>query len=195
MMAIKVIIAEDHRIMREGLCALLATQQDIKVIGQAKNGLEVRPLVREHSPDVVVMDIAMPGLNGIEVARKILAESPEIKIVALSMLSQRRWVTAMLQAGALGYLLKSDCTVDELATCIRTVMRGKMHLSAGITKLLVTEYIHQIGKLKENGSRYSLLSDREREVFQLLVRALRQGKSPASSTSVVKPLKPTAAAL
>lgn len=172
-MAISVIIAEDHRIMREGLCALLETQKDITVVGEAKNGLEVQPLVRELSPDVVVMDIAMPGLNGIEVTRKLLAENPAVKIVALSMLSARRWVTAMLKAGARGYLLKSDCTVDELARCIRTVKEGKMYLSAGITNLLVTRYIQKLKdnsdqSLKESSSRYSLLSNREREVFQLL---------------------------
>lgn len=163
-MAVKVIIAEDHRIMREGLRALLDGQEDIKVVGEAKNGLEVLQLVRECAPHVVIMDVAMPGLNGIEATRQVLAEATGVKVVALSMISSRRWVTEMLEAGASGYLLKSDCTIEEMVRCVHTVLDGKMYLSSGITHLIVNEYLRN---RKGDGSMYSQLTSREREVFQL----------------------------
>lgn len=169
-MVVRVVIAEDHAIMRDGLRSLLGQQKGIELVGEAEHGLKVLPLVRKTTPDIVIMDIAMPGLNGIELTRKILAEAASVKVIALSMLSELRWVTAMLRAGARGYLLKSECTVQELAQCIRTVREGNMYLSAGIMGPVVKDYIQNLGQ--GNGSRYSLLSAREREVFQLLAEGL-----------------------
>jgi DNA-binding NarL/FixJ family response regulator len=161
----KVLLADDHKIVRDGLRNLLEKHADIMVAGEAEDGREALHLARKLSPDVVVMDIAMPDLNGIEATRQILAELPDIKVVALSMHSDKRFVAEMLKAGASAYLLK-DCAFEELITAIRTIMKDKIYLSPGIAGVVIEDYIRKDSRAES--SVFSLLSDREREVLQLM---------------------------
>jgi DNA-binding NarL/FixJ family response regulator len=169
-MALKIILADDHKIVRDGLRNLLEKDPGIVVAGEAEDGREALHLVRKLAPDVVIMDIAMPDLNGIEATRQILAETRNVKIVALSMHSDKRFVSEMLKAGASAYLLK-DCAFEELTTAIRTIMKGKIYLSPGIAGVVIEDYIRKGSA--EAPSAFSILSDREREVLQLMV----EGKS------------------
>jgi two-component system, NarL family, response regulator NreC len=162
---IKVLLADDHKIVRDGLRTLLEKHADIAVLGEAEDGREALQLAGKLSPDVVVMDIAMPELNGIEATRQILSEHPGIKIVALSMHSDKRFVSEMLKAGASAYLLK-DCAFEELIAAIRTIMKGKIYLSPGIAGVVLADYIRS--DRKSEPSVFSQLSDREREVLQLM---------------------------
>jgi DNA-binding NarL/FixJ family response regulator len=164
-MTIRVLLADDHKIVRDGLRNLLEKHADIAVLGEAEDGREALQLARKLSPDVVVMDIAMPELNGIEATRQILSEYPGIKIVALSMHSDKRFVSEMLKAGASAYLLK-DCAFEELITAIRTIMTGKIYLSPGIAGVVLEDYIRS--DRKPGPTVFSQLSDREREVLQLM---------------------------
>ena len=164
-MTIKVLLADDHKIVRDGLRTLLEKHADIAVLGEAEDGREALQLAGKLSPDLVVMDIAMPELNGIEATRQILSEHPGIKIVALSMHSDKRFVSEMLKAGASAYLLK-DCAFEELITAIRTIMKGKIYLSPGIAGVVLADYIRS--DRKSEPSVFSQLSDREREVLQLM---------------------------
>jgi len=162
---IKVLLADDHKIVRDGLRTLLEKNPDIVVAGEAEDGREALQMAKKLLPDVVVMDIAMPDLNGIEATRQILADRSDVRVVALSMHSDKRFVSEMLKAGASAYLLK-DCAFEELITAIRTVMKGKIYLSPGIAGVVIGEYIKK--DAKADSSVFSLLSDREREVLQLM---------------------------
>jgi DNA-binding NarL/FixJ family response regulator len=162
---IKVLLADDHKIVRDGLRTLLEKNSDIVVAGEAEDGREALQMAQKLLPDVVVMDIAMPDLNGIEATRQILADRSAVRIVALSMHSDKRFVSEMLKAGASGYLLK-DCAFEELITAIRTVMKGKIYLSPEIAGVVIGDYIKK--DAKADSSVFSLLSDREREVLQLM---------------------------
>ncbi len=164
-MKLRILLADDHKIVRDGLRNLLEKDPDILVVGEAEDGREALQLARALSPDVVVMDIAMPELNGIEATRQILAEAQGVKVVALSMHSDKRYVSEMLKAGASGYLLK-DCAFEELITAIRTIAKGKIYLSPGIAGVVLEDYIRK--GAKTDASVFSLLSDREREVLQLM---------------------------
>lgn len=163
-MSIRIILADDHAIVRHGLSRSFQQETDIEVIGQAKDGLSTVELVRELSPDVVVMDITMPDLNGIEATRQILKIFPHVKVIALSMHSSSKYVREMFKAGATAYLLK-DCPFEELVEAVRTVMSGKTYVSPSIGSMVVNDYISKPGR---EGSAFSVLSQREREVLQLL---------------------------
>lgn len=167
-MTTRVLLADDHKILRQGLQTLLQNEPDIEVVGQADNGRGAIELAKELRPDVVIMDVAMPDVGGVGATRELLNAVPTAKVVALSMHSDRRFVTGMLSAGASGYLLK-DSAFEELALSIRAVMRGELYLSAGITGVVVDELV---------GPRLAkepLLSTRETEVLRLLAA----GKSTA----------------
>jgi two-component system response regulator NreC len=164
-MAITILLADDHKILRQGLQTLLAKEIDMKVVAEAESGRDAVRLVRELSPQVVIMDVGMPDLNGIEATRQILQEFPETKVIALSMHSDRRFVTNMIKAGASGYLLK-DSAFEELATAIRVVMARKTYLSHEIAHVVVKDYVQ--GGSKDDASVFSVLSPREREVLQLM---------------------------
>lgn len=164
-MTIRVLLADDHKIVRDGLRTLLEKHADIAVLGEAEDGREALQMTRKLSPDIVVMDIAMPELNGIEATRQILSEYPGVKVVALSMHSDKRFVSEMLKAGASAYLLK-DCAFEELITAIRTVIKSKIYLSPGIAGVVLEDYIRK--NSKKDSSVFSVLSDREREVLQLM---------------------------
>lgn len=166
----KIIIADDHKIVREGLKTLLEKQSGMKVVAETKDGLEAVRLVQEHLPDLIIMDITMPGLNGIGAARRVKEICPAAKIIILSMHADRRYVIEALKAGAMGYLLK-DSAFDELIQAIKFVFKDKIYLSPDITDILVREYL--ITESDRVPNIYSLLSVREREVLQLLA----EGKS------------------
>ena len=165
-MTTRIILADDHRIVREGIRALLEEQPDIEVIAEAEDGQAVIQLARELSPDVVVMDISMPGLNGVTAAREILTESPDIKVLALSMHTDKRFVMKMLDTGAAGYLLK-DCAFEELTVAINAVVSGKKYLSPEIAHVVIQESLDHW--TEDDLTSPSVMSPREIEVTRLLV--------------------------
>jgi two-component system response regulator NreC len=169
-MAIRIILADDHQILRQGLKTLLGKEPDMEVVAEAEDGRKTVTLVREFSPNVVIMDVNMPDLNGIEATRQILSEYPDLKVIALSMHADRRFVINMLKAGAHGYLLK-DCAFEELAQAIRLVMANKTYLSPGVAEIVVKDYVHRVTSPSQ--SAFSVLTAREREVLQLMA----EGKS------------------
>lgn len=164
-MIIKILLAEDHEIVREGFRSLLEKQEDMEVIAEASDGLTAVRLVRELSPHIVVMDVAMPELNGIEATRQIRSMYPRVKIVALSIHSQNRYVEEMMKAGASGYLLK-NCAFQELTQAIRAVMDDKTYLSPKVARVVVEQVTNGEEKLTRKSP--IGLSAREREVLQLL---------------------------
>ena len=169
-MTIRVLIADDHQIVRQGLRTLLEKEPDLKVVAQSEDGRNTVRLARELGPEVIIMDVAMPDLNGIEATRQIVTEMPQVKVIALSMYADRRFVANMLKAGASGYLLK-DCAYEELVRAIRTVLAHKTYLSPGVTDIVVKDYVQ--GSPEQGASVFSVLSPREREVLQLM----SEGKS------------------
>jgi DNA-binding NarL/FixJ family response regulator len=162
-MPYSVLLVDDHQIVRQGLKGLLDHQADMRVVGEAGDGRTAVKATRELKPQVVVMDISMPELNGIDATRQILNESPITKVLALSAHGDRRMVIETLKAGAAGYLLK-DAAVEELVTAVRAIMSGETYLSPRIANVLVDEYLQ--GKT-ESGTP-TRLSSREREVLQLM---------------------------
>ena len=157
------LLADDHKILRQGLRTLLEQETDIHVVGEADNGRSSIKLTGELAPDVVIMDVAMPDLNGIDATRRITEVEPKTRVLALSMHSDGRYVRGMLQAGARGYILK-DCAAEELTHAIRTVMAGQVYVSPGVTGAIVNDYVRQLSAAGEPTS----LTHREREVLQLL---------------------------
>ena len=165
-MSIRVLIADDHKIMLAGLRSLLEKQTDIEVVGEADNGRKAVQMTQEKKPDVVVMDVSMPDLNGIEATTQIIESLPETRVIALSMHSDKRFVMGMLRAGASGYLLK-DCASQELANAIVQVAGGKKYLSPEITGVVINDFL--LGDSSEDVAiAASQLSPREREVLQLI---------------------------
>jgi two-component system, NarL family, response regulator NreC len=164
-MSMRILLADDHKITRQGLRSLLEKQQDMEVVAEAENGRAAARLAAEMAPDVIIMDVTMPDLNGVEATKQILSKSPDIKIIALSMHSDTLFVTEMLKSGAAGYLLK-DCAFEELTRAIRTVVDGKTYLSPSISGVVVEDYLHRLSKVDFSNS--DVLTDREREVLQLM---------------------------
>jgi two-component system NarL family response regulator len=161
-MSVQILIADDHQMLRDGLRAILEKDQNVEVIGEASDGRTAVEMARTLLPDVVVMDIGMPDLNGVEATRQIKAESPAVKVIALSRHSDKRYVVRMLEAGASGYVLKSGA-YDELRRAVEAVSRGEGYLSPRITGVLVDLHLHPASQ-PENPS----LGPREREIVQLL---------------------------
>jgi len=168
-MAVNIILADDHTLFREGLLSILNSELEFNVIAQADNGREVVKIARKLDVDVIVMDIAMPELNGIEATRQVLHDDPDLKVVALSMHSDRHFVSGMLKAGAKGYLLK-DCAGSELIKAIREVLQDRYYISEEISTNVLNDYV---GKLVREDETTSEISAREREVLQLIA----EGKS------------------
>jgi len=165
-MSIRVLIADDHKIMLAGLRSLLEKQTDFDVVGEAENGRKAVQMALKKTPDVVVMDVSMPDLNGIEATTQIVENLKETRVIALSMHSDKRFVMGMLRAGASGYLLK-DCASQELANAIYQVAAGKKYLSPEITGVVIDDFL--LGEGSEGvAAAASVLSAREREVLQLI---------------------------
>jgi len=161
----KILIADDHAVVRQGLTALIEKEEDMVVTAEAATGAEAIRLARECRPDVIVMDISMPDINGIEATRNITSEMSNVRVLALSMESDRRFVVEVLKAGASGYVLK-DSAFSELATAIRAVAAGETYLAPRITSVLIKEYLQRIPD--EVSATYETLSPREREILQLI---------------------------
>jgi two-component system, NarL family, response regulator NreC len=163
---IRILLADDHTVVRKGLRLLLEAQADFSVIADAADGREAVALAEKLSPDVVVMDVAMPTLNGIEAARQITGKQPQTAVVFLSMHSDEGYVLKALKAGARAYLLKDSAEYD-LINAVRAVSEGKAFFSPAISKMLVEDYMRQMREKAVEDS-YELLTTREREVLQLL---------------------------
>jgi two-component system, NarL family, response regulator NreC len=163
---IRILLADDHTIVRDGLRALLERQPDMEVVAEAGDGRECVHLSARHLPDVVLMDVAMPEMNGIEAARRIISDNPQTHVVMLSMHRDESYVLRSLKAGAKGYLLK-DSPRDEVLAAIRAAAAGRPWLSAKIAGLLREDYIRQL-ESRGLDDTYELLTGREREILQLL---------------------------
>jgi two-component system, NarL family, response regulator NreC len=170
-MAIRIALCDDHQIIREGLRSLLEKQSDMTVVGEGTNGLEAIRIAREKKPDIIVLDIAMPELNGIAAARRITVDFPSIKILALSMHSDHHFVTEMLEAGASGYMLK-DGAFSELTNAIRMIMTGGLFISPRLASSVLESFT---GKSKTTAKTHRKidLSERESEILQMI----SEGKS------------------
>ena len=167
---ITVVLADDHMIIRDGLRALLERQPDMEVVAEADNGRTALKHVKELSPDIVIMDIGMRELNGIDATRQIVKKSPGVKVLALSMYSDKRFIKGMLKAGASGYMLK-DSAFKELIDAIRVIIDDKTYISPSIASIVMDDYLDN--SPEKDGSMRALLTSRELEVLQLLA----EGKS------------------
>ena len=170
-MEIRILLADDHTVMRNGLRLLLERQPNLKVVGEASDGREAVEMAAAQAPDVVVMDIAMPHLNGVEAARQIASRSPHTAIAILSMHSDESYVIRSLKAGARAYLLKDSAEADLIAA-IHAITEGKSFFSPAVRSLLKEDYMRQLAEVGADDS-YELLTTREREVLQLVA----EGKS------------------
>jgi len=166
-MTIRILLVDDHQILRKGLAALIGAEEGMTVVGEAANGRDAVEKTRELRPDVVIMDVEMPDLNGIEATRRILAENPQTRLIALSMHSDRRFFAEMLKAGATAYLLK-DSAFEELAAAIRAVMAKQVYLSPQVADAVVDGYLHGTPNGAEQPGAFAALTSREREVLQLV---------------------------
>jgi len=162
---IRILIADDHTLLRNGICALLEDEQDMVIVGEANDGREAVRLADQFKPNVVLMDIAMPLLNGLEATRQIKREHPEINVLVLTMYDHEEYFRQMLAVGASGYIIKR-AAASELVSAIRAVYNGEAVLSPAITRLLLEDYLnHDIRSEKDDPN---ALSSREREVLQLI---------------------------
>ena len=161
-----VAIVDDHEILRAGLKSLLDAEQDIEVIGEADNGEEAIRIVSELKPDVVIMDVAMPDMNGIEATRIITERDDAARVLALSMHADRRFISEMIDAGASGYLLK-ECAIDELAFALRSIRKYDFYISPSVSNVILEKYLKPF-EPDETLLDQTSLSGREREVLQLV---------------------------
>lgn len=175
-MSIRIVVADDHKLVREGLHSMLEKQQDMEVVAETDDGRTTVQQVQKLSPNVVIMDVSMRGLNGIEATRQIVARTPHVKVLALSIHSDKQFVVGMLSAGASGYLLK-DSGFGELTDAIRIVASNQTYLSPRIAGIVTEDFVNRL--TKPDTSVYSILTSREREVLQLIA----EGKSTKQTAS------------
>ncbi|HWC99659.1 MAG TPA: response regulator transcription factor [Candidatus Sulfopaludibacter sp.] len=171
MSSIQILLADDHSVMRTGLRLVLERQEDFRVVAEASDGRAAVALTQQHKPDVVVMDVTMPNLNGIEATRQIGLSLPQTSIIMLSMHSDEAYVLRALKAGARGYLLKESAESD-LISAVRAVHAGKAFFSPAVSRMLVEDYVRELQD-REMEDSYELLTTREREILQLIA----EGKS------------------
>lgn len=164
-MTTRIVIADDHQLFREGLRSLLERQSDVRVVAEADDGHTAIEAVNRQHPDIAIIDVSMPGLNGIETTRRVIADSPQTRVIGLSMHSEKRFIVEMFKAGAHAYLLKSSA-FSELASAIHAVNAGQPFVSPKLAGTFVKDYIGQLKTDEE--SPFSSLTGREREVLQLL---------------------------
>jgi two-component system, NarL family, response regulator NreC len=170
-MGLRILLADDHTLVRQGLRKMLEERTDWAVVAEAGDGREAVRLAEEHTPDVAVIDVAMPLLNGVETTRQIVKRAPTVRVLVLSMYADEAYVTQILKAGALGYLLKDSADVD-LMKAVACIGRGESFFSPAVARLMLDDYVKPKGDA-EVRDRYETLSEREREVFQLVA----EGKS------------------
>ena len=178
---IRILVADDHTVVRDGLRALIEKQPDMTVVGEAADGHDVLRLVGEQSPDVIIMDIAMPNLNGIEATRRVLASNSRCAVVILSMHQDESYVLRSLKAGARGYLLK-DSARGDVIEAIRAVSQGRSFFTRKVSQILQEDYIREMERRGLEDS-YDLLTDREREILQLVAEG-RTNKEVAALLNV-----------
>ena len=169
MAQIRIVLADDHTIIRSGLRLLLERQPDFKVVAEAEDGRQAVQLVARHHPEVVILDIGMPQLNGIEATRQIVAQESHPNVVILSMHSDESYVLRALKAGARAYILKNAAEAD-LIRAVQAVSEGKSFFSPVISKMLLEDYVRQVRE-KEVEDTYDLLTPREREILQLIAES------------------------
>ena len=166
-MKIKILLADDHKILRNGMRSMIDKEPDFEVVGEAENGITAVQMACDLNPDVVIMDIAMPGINGVDATREILSKAPEIKVLALSTYSEKQFIFAMLKAGALGYLVK-DCAFEELVAAVRSVAENKIYIAPKVLNIVVKEYLnHESQELPKDDVH---LTPRERDVLRLITK-------------------------
>ena len=181
-MATKILLADDHELFIEGLAELIKKRTDIELVGRAKDGNKAIEQAEKIKPDVVLMDIAMPDLNGIKASKQILAKFPDMKIIMLSMYNSRELIVESLRAGARGYILK-ECTSEELYESITCVMSGNYYIARSSLAVMVEDYLRLLKADERNSAR--LLSEREREVLKLLAEG-KNTKEIAYDLSISK---------
>lgn len=181
MAPIRILLADDHTVVRDGLRALVEKQPDMSVVGEAADGRETIRLAEEQSPDVVIMDIAMPNMNGIEATRRIVASKPQTAVLILSMHQDESYVLRSLKAGARGYLLK-DSVRSDVIEAIRAVVQGRSFLTRKVSRILQEDYVREMERRGVEDS-YDLLTDREREILQLVAEG-RTNKEVASILNI-----------
>ncbi|MBX7258165.1 MAG: response regulator transcription factor [Candidatus Hydrogenedentes bacterium] len=178
-MPLSVILADDHAVMRDGLRLILENQEGIRVVGDAGDGYAAVTLAKEHQPDIALLDVTMPNLNGIEAAHRIREVSPRTRVVILSVHDTSEHIFRALEAGAMGYLLK-ECAGREVVKAVRELMAGRRYLSQTIAETVLDDYIRRRGS-EADSSPLALLSRREREVLQLVV----EGKSSKEIAAII----------
>jgi DNA-binding NarL/FixJ family response regulator len=176
---IKVLLADDHQLLIDGLRPLLDRQPSIEVVGVANDGLEAAALARDRNPDIVLLDISMPSLNGVDAARRILRDQPGIKIIMLSMHDDRRFIKESLRVGACGYMLK-ESAASEVIAAIHAVQKGEFFFSQSVRDQVLHDYIDGVRGSEEPSA--SPLSGREREVLQILT----EGKSTKDAAALLQ---------
>ena len=172
MSSVRVLVVDDHSIVREGLRSLLDAEPDIKVVGEAEDGNAAISEARQHQPDVVLMDVSMPRMNGIEATRRVVTELPSVRVVGLSLHADPHLVSQMLEAGAMGYVVKS-APVEEVTTAVRTVATSQMYLSPAVAGYVVRDYVTT---RVANKAREPRLTARELEVLQLIAEGHGTGE-------------------
>jgi len=178
MSAIKVLLVDDHQLFRTGLRQLLERHPAVSIVGEASTGRAALDEVASRNPDIVLLDISLPEMNGIEVTRRLTHDHPEVRVLIVSMHSDHRYVTEALRAGAKGYLLK-DSSPDEMLRAIQRVLNGQYYLSPHINEQVISDFVQQ--SRSDDSSAYSILSAREREVLQLLA----EGKSTKQTAELL----------
>jgi len=166
MLKIRVLVVDDHTIVRDGICALLRLAGDIEVVGEAANGREALEMAKKLMPDVVLMDIAMPNMDGLEATRRIRKEFPKVKVLVLTQYDDKEYVFPVIEAGASGFISKTAAS-SELVSGIRSVYRGDSFLSPSAARILVEDY-QQEASIRKEQDPYKQLTDREREILKLL---------------------------
>ena len=162
-MSIRILIADDHQLFREGIANLLSASLQIEIIAQAENGQEAIEKAKNLKPDIIIMDLSMPVINGVDATRILHKELPETRVLVLSMHCDKHYIKEALEAGASGYLFK-NCTYDQLIEAVNTVYRGKKYLSDKFTEVLIQDYLSKEEKVCDNSQE---LSERESEILKL----------------------------